>query len=143
MPFFGLVFLKKSQALSSDNFAQVDATHWVLDLSQTVTDYHDIRDVCVFLTAGAHQPRTSATSLTTRRAHVCRAFAVLPPDAALTVHVQAGTSEWEYRGALCNDTPSDVFPLQWPRDCDGNWAPGAKLGITVEPLVRDLIEQEK
>lgn len=52
------------------------------------------------------------------------------------MHVQAGASEWEYRGALCNDTPSDVFPLQWPRDSDGNWHPGAKIGITLEPLVR-------
>lgn len=54
MPVFGVVFLKKSQPLTSDNFTQVDATHWVLDLAQQgVADYTSIRDVSVFLTAGS------------------------------------------------------------------------------------------
>lgn len=76
---FGIVFLKNSQALPSDLFAQVDQTHWVLDLAQQgVVDYPSVRDVCVFLTAGAGPHITAPSSSVPWRESPSRA----PPGAS-------------------------------------------------------------
>ena len=39
-------------------------------------------------------------------------LAALDPSCALSLFVQAGGSEWQYRGCVCHPRPSEVFPLQ-------------------------------
>lgn len=114
LPLFGVVFVRRSFVIGSDAFTQTDATHWVLDVAALLPggDYTAVADVAVFLTAAA----------------------ALPLDFGLSLHVQAGTSGWEYRGCVSTVTPSEVFPTAWPREAAGNFAPGARVGITVEPL---------
>ena len=112
---FGIIFIKRSFVITSDSFTQVDATHWVLDLTALVgQSFVDVRDVCIFV------PDAN----------------LLPQDAGLSLHVRAGRSEWEYRGHVSNTTPSDVFPTAWPlADGELGAQPAvAQVGITVEPL---------
>jgi len=119
---FGVIFVRRSYVISSESFVQVDATHWVLDVSALVGcngEAADVRDVCLFV------PEAGG----------------LPCGAGLALHVQAGNSGWEYRGCVSDATPSDVFPTAWPLS-DGapvGCSPGrAQLGVSVEPLVRCL-----
>ena len=113
---FGVIFVKRSFVIPSTSFTQVDATHWTLDVSAlTGGAFGEVRDVCLFVPGGG----------------------LLPPEAGLALHVQSGGSGWEYRGAVSNATPSEVFPTAWPRPegGDGYW-PTAQVGVSVEPLVR-------
>ncbi len=112
---FGIIFVRRSFVIGSEAFTQVDATHWVLDLTQLVgAAFADVRDVCLFVPGGG----------------------LLPPDAGLALHVRAGNSDWEYRGAVSNATPSDVFPTAWPLAGGLALPPSAHVGVSVEPLVR-------
>ena len=113
---FGVIFVKRSFVIPSTSFTQVDATHWTLDVSSlTGGAFGEVRDVCLFVPG----------------------CGLLPPEAGLALHVQSGGSGWEYRGAVSNATPSEVFPTAWPRPegGDGYW-PTAQVGVSVEPLVR-------
>jgi hypothetical protein len=113
---FGIIFVKRSFVIPSEAFTQVDATHWVLDVSAlTGGAYIDVRDVCLFVPGGG----------------------LLPLDAGLALHVQAGDSGWEYRGAVSNALPSEIFPTAWPRPEGAlGYHPTAQVGVSVEPLVR-------
>lgn len=113
---FGIIFVKRSFVIASEAFTQVDATHWVLDVSAlTGGAYIDVRDVCLFVPGGG----------------------LLPLDAGLALHVQAGDSGWEYRGAVSNALPSEIFPTAWPRPEGAlGYHPTAQVGVSVEPLVR-------
>ena len=112
---FGVLFLKRSFVVPDSAFVQVDATHWTLDVSSLaalVGGYGEVRDVVLML--GSH--------------------GLLPQGAGLALHVQAGASGWEYRGAVCDATPSESFPTAWPRGEDDAYAPFAQLGVSLEPL---------
>ena len=112
---FGIIFVRRSFVIPSDAFTQVDATHWTLDVSALCGGAHaDVRDVCLFVPGAG----------------------LLPPGAGLALHVQAGDSGWEYRGAVCDATPSEVFPTAWPRAEGGAHHATARVGVSVEPLVR-------
>jgi len=110
---FGVVFVRRSSAISSDAFTQTDATHWVLNLSALAGDAActDVRDVCLFVPGGCS----------------------LPPDAGLSCHVSSGAA-FEYRGYVSNETPSDVFPTAWPLPVEGQSCLSYQLGVTLEPL---------
>jgi len=109
---FGICFLKRSFVLTSNDFVQVDATHWVLDLRQFVgPNFHEVKDVCLFLPNGS----------------------VVDSNSALSLYVQAGGSEWEYRGCVCIPRPSEVFPLQWPQG-SSDLSMSAQIGVSIEPL---------
>lgn len=104
----------KAVAITSDGFQQTDATHWTLDVGALAgAAWHACRDVCLFLAPGA----------------------VLPDGAGLAVHVQSGSSAWEFRGYISNAQPSEVLPTAWPRESDGSRGAGAVLGLTLEPLL--------
>jgi hypothetical protein len=117
---FGIIFVRRSFVISSDAFTRVDATHWTLDLSALLAaggagaHHADVRDVCLFVPGGG----------------------LLPDDAGLSLHVQAGSSGWEYRGAVSNAVPSEVFPTAWPRPEGGGHYATATVGVSIEPLVR-------
>eukprot|EP00240_Pyramimonas_obovata_P006765 CAMPEP_0118937992 /NCGR_PEP_ID=MMETSP1169-20130426/24479_1 /TAXON_ID=36882 /ORGANISM="Pyramimonas obovata, Strain CCMP722" /LENGTH=172 /DNA_ID=CAMNT_0006881801 /DNA_START=171 /DNA_END=689 /DNA_ORIENTATION=+ len=98
--------------MTDANLTQVDATHWVCDLRQFVgMNFYDVRDVCLFLPSGSG----------------------LDANSALSLYVQAGGSEWMYRGCVCSLRPSETFPLQWPPGSDNPQYP-AQIGISIEPL---------
>ena len=110
---FGIICVKKSFVIPSTSFVQVDATHWTLDVSALAGGaYGDVRDVCLFVPGAG----------------------LLPPGAGLALHVQAGDSGWEYRGAVSEAQPSDVFATCWPRPEGGGQHATAQLGVSVEPL---------
>lgn len=118
---FGCCFLKRSFVLTSNDFQQVDATHWVLDLRQLVgQNFHEVRDVCLFLPNGS----------------------VVDGNSALSLYVQAGGSPWEYRGCVCLPRPSEVFPLQWPEGSSNPNSP-AQIGISIEPLAEVSHREEQ
>jgi ribulose-phosphate 3-epimerase len=118
---FGAVFVRKSFVIPSTAFARTDHTHWTLDLRHCVGEasYADVRDVCLFIPDGN----------------------LLDDSQALALYVQAGNSEWEYRGCVSNGSPSEVFPLQWPTAPDGSLFLNATIGVSVEP-VADLAAKE-
>mmetsp|Transcript_11657 Transcript_11657/g.13864 ORF Transcript_11657/g.13864 Transcript_11657/m.13864 type:complete len:193 (-) Transcript_11657:98-676(-) len=121
--FFGVVFVKRSFVISSDQFVQVSPTHWTLDLASMIgqTQFHTVKDVCLFL------PNEQ----------------VLPPTHALSLYVQSGSEDWGYRGCVCNQRPSEVFPLQWPEAVvQSGGAIGAKVGIVIE-LLEDAASKEQ
>jgi hypothetical protein len=110
---FGIIFVRNSYVVPSESFTQVDATHWTLDVSALGGGaYADVRDVCLFVPAAG----------------------LLPPGAGLALHVQAGDSGWEYRGAVGEAQPSDVLATCWPRPEGGGQYATAQVGVSVEPL---------
>ncbi|EFN55405.1 hypothetical protein CHLNCDRAFT_134521 [Chlorella variabilis] len=125
-PPFAIFFSTKSCPIPSTSFVQADATHWVLDATNTVThDYHDLKEVALFLTQAG----------------------VLPPDLGLALYVSIGGADWSYRGErfVSNGHPSDVLPLSWPDPAGGLAAPPgpgfAQIGVSLEPLAA-LAEKE-
>ncbi|KAI3428790.1 hypothetical protein D9Q98_007609 [Chlorella vulgaris] len=121
---FAVFFTGKSTPIASTSFVQTDSTHWVLDATSTVLpDYHDLKEIALFLTAQG----------------------VLPPDMGLALYVSIGGADWSYRGFVSNTNPSDVLPLSWPDPPDGvppgPRPPGfAQIGVSLEPLA---VLQEK
>jgi hypothetical protein len=116
---FAACFPTKSCAIPNTSWTQIDATHWLLDVTSTVSQQHsDLKEIAFFLTA----PNS------------------LPPDAALALYVSVGgTNDYAFRGYLSNSQPSEVLPLSWPDPPDNAaGAPGqpgwAQIGISVEPL---------
>ncbi|KAL4858716.1 Protein Hikeshi [Chlorella vulgaris] len=115
---FAVFFTGKSTPIASTSFVQTDPTHWVLDATSTVLpDYHDLKEIALFLTAQG----------------------VLPPDMGLALYVSIGGADWSYRGFVSNTNPSDVLPLSWPDPPDGvppgPRPPGfAQIGVSLEPL---------
>lgn len=119
---FGVLFLKRTILVPVSAFVQVDATHWTLDVSTLaalVGGYGEVKDVVLVLGSPG----------------------LLPPGAGLALHVQAGASGWEYRGAVCDTTPSESFPTAWPRAEGDAYAPTAQLGVSLEPLA-ELAQRE-
>jgi protein Hikeshi len=113
---FAVCFIGKTCAIPSSAFTQVDPTHWLLDVTATISPQHDqLTEVSLFLTG----PN------------------VLPHDVALCLYVSLGGTEWAFRGHVSNAHPSEVLPLHWPDPPDVGVpaSPGwAKLGISLEPL---------
>ncbi|KAG7672601.1 hypothetical protein Ndes2526B_g08876 [Nannochloris sp. 'desiccata'] len=117
MALFAACFPTKSCAIPNTAWTQVDATHWLLDVTSTVSQQHtDLKEICFFLTA----PNS------------------LPPDAALALYVSVGGSDFSFRGYIANTHPSEVLPLSWPDPPSDNGPIGqpgwAQIGISVEPL---------
>eukprot|EP00242_Pyramimonas_sp_CCMP2087_P016583 CAMPEP_0198204714 /NCGR_PEP_ID=MMETSP1445-20131203/8163_1 /TAXON_ID=36898 /ORGANISM="Pyramimonas sp., Strain CCMP2087" /LENGTH=187 /DNA_ID=CAMNT_0043876725 /DNA_START=285 /DNA_END=848 /DNA_ORIENTATION=- len=118
---FGLCFLKWSGCMTDKDLVQVDPTHWVLDLRQFVgMNFLDVKDVCLFLPAQSP----------------------LEANSALSLYVQAGGSEWMYRGCVCSLRPSETFPIQWPLDSADPQFP-AQIGISIEPLAAVSQKEEQ
>ncbi|KAF5957961.1 hypothetical protein HYC85_005186 [Camellia sinensis] len=117
---FGVVFPDRSFPMDISNFAQIDPTHWILDMNTFVGDACDsIREVCIFLLNGLY----------------------LLPDKALAVYIQSLGSPLIYCGAVTVVLPSAVLSLRWPEPgvqmqlTSPNVAPlSAKIGISVEDL---------
>lgn len=115
-PLFGVFFVGHSYPVTSANFTQVDATHWVLDVCTSVLpNFWDLKEVALFLL----QPNS------------------LEPSAALGLYVKCGGADWDYRGCVHNGHPSDVMPLQWPLPAGATgMAPAAgavQVGVSIEP----------
>uniref|UniRef100_A0A061QT79 Hikeshi-like C-terminal domain-containing protein n=1 Tax=Tetraselmis sp. GSL018 TaxID=582737 RepID=A0A061QT79_9CHLO len=112
MALFGVFFVGQSFPITDQNFVRADPTHWVLDVTAAVKPQHEeLKEVAFFL------PQPGA----------------LDPNMGLGLYVSVGGSEWSYRGCICNAHPSEVMPLQWPKNLAGT--PGAaQIGISVEPL---------
>lgn len=88
---FGLLFVGVTGPITSNQFAQVDSTHWVLDCGNITSNYTDLKEVTLFLLPGS----------------------ALDPNAALGLYVKAGAAEqWAYRGCVHNSHPSEVMSLQ-------------------------------
>ncbi|KAK9820001.1 hypothetical protein WJX72_004989 [[Myrmecia] bisecta] len=121
-PLFGSFFVGHSFPITSANFVNVDATHWVLDVGATVNpDYQALKEVALFLLT----PGALDTSL------------------ALGLYISLGGAEWQYRGFVSNGHPSEVMPLQWPEAPVGLvMGPGmVQLGVSIEPYV-ELVQKE-
>lgn len=117
MALFAVVFPSYSFPITSEHFARVDQTHWVLDVCSLVRQqYWEVKEVALFLTA----PNS------------------LDPSLALGLYVKCGASDWMYRGCVHSGHPSDVMPLQWPAQEGGHVVPPApgyiQLGVSIEPL---------
>ncbi|WIA11762.1 hypothetical protein OEZ85_011856 [Tetradesmus obliquus] len=114
---FGVLFVGNSYPITSDYFAQVDPTHWVLDVCSLVKpQYWELKEVCLFLTA----PDT------------------LDPSLALGLYLKSGSGDWVYMGCCHSTHPSEVMPLRWPAQ-EGGYAvpPGPgfiQVGVSIEPL---------
>lgn len=114
---FGFLFPNRSYPMDASNCVQIDATHWVLDMSIFIgEEYRQVKEICVFLASEVG----------------------LPPEKALAVYVQSPGSQFQYCGAVDMRCPSAVFSLLWPSvDGGGHNATltTAKIGICVEDLV--------
>ncbi|GMP32424.1 hypothetical protein CsSME_00006184 [Camellia sinensis var. sinensis] len=135
---FGVVFPDRSFPMDISNFAQIDPTHWILDMNTFVRNpflstlsklqivkfnlvsinqsillcageaYDSIREVCIFLLNSLY----------------------LPPDKALAVYIQSPSSPFIYCGIVMVPEPGVQMQLTSP-----NAAPlSAKIGISVEDL---------
>lgn len=118
---FGVLFPARSFPMDASAFAQIDPTHWVLDMNHFVGEAYDqVKEMCIFL---------------------LNEFS-LPPEKALAVYVQSPGSPFQYCGAVHRGCPSAVLSLLWP-------SPGgqmqimapdagplsAKIGLSVEDVV--------
>eukprot|EP00192_Tetraselmis_astigmatica_P019221 CAMPEP_0117649494 /NCGR_PEP_ID=MMETSP0804-20121206/1002_1 /TAXON_ID=1074897 /ORGANISM="Tetraselmis astigmatica, Strain CCMP880" /LENGTH=253 /DNA_ID=CAMNT_0005455235 /DNA_START=389 /DNA_END=1149 /DNA_ORIENTATION=- len=56
----------------------------------------------------------------------------LDPSMGIGLYVSVGGSDWSYRGCVTVAHPSDVMPLEWPKNTSGGPA-AAQIGIAVEP----------
>jgi len=112
---FAITFLGTSFPIPDSSFARVDATHFVLDVGSTVTpDYQKLKEVCLFVTSPATLP---------------------DPSFALGLYISLGGQEWQFRGYVSVEHPSEVMPLQWPATGPFTVTAGTvQLGIAVEPL---------
>ncbi|XP_052197852.1 protein OPI10 homolog [Diospyros lotus] len=117
---FGVVFPNRSFPMDISTFAQIDTTHWILDMKTFVGEAYDsIRELCIFLLNGL----------------------TLPPEKALAVYIQSPGSAFLYCGAVTVARPSAVLSLPWPEP-GGQlqlMAPdasplSAKIGVSVEDL---------
>jgi len=111
MALFGVFFVGQSFPITNQNFVQADQTHWVLDVSTMVKpQYEELKEVALFLP----QPGS------------------LDPSMGIGLYVSVGGSDWSYRGCVTVAHPSDVMPLEWPKNTSGGPA-AAQIGIAVEP----------
>mmetsp|Transcript_47456 Transcript_47456/g.121129 ORF Transcript_47456/g.121129 Transcript_47456/m.121129 type:complete len:185 (+) Transcript_47456:361-915(+) len=111
MSIFGVFFVGKSFPVTDANFTRVDNTHWVLDVTVVNPAYEELKEVALFLTAPG----------------------AMDPQFGVGLYVSVGGSEWSYRGYVGSAHPSEVMPLQWPKNPTG--APGAaQIGISIEPI---------
>ncbi|MCO5572129.1 hypothetical protein L7F22_025880 [Adiantum nelumboides] len=119
---FGVLFPGRSFPMDATSFAQIDSTHWVLDMNLFVGEAFDqVKEMCIFL---------------------LNEFA-LPPEKALAVYVQSPGSPFQYCGAVQRACPSAVLPLLWPSPGSGQMqimAPDAapltaKIGLSVEDVI--------
>ncbi|KAK1314766.1 hypothetical protein QJS10_CPA06g02337 [Acorus calamus] len=113
---FGLVFPEKSYPLDPTSFAQIDPTHWVLDVTTTVGPgdaYRSLKEACLFLINGLS----------------------LPPDKALSLYIKSpgGTTPFVFCGAVHPSRPSAILSLPWP-DSSDEGGDSAKIGVSVEDL---------
>ncbi|EPS58163.1 hypothetical protein M569_16653 [Genlisea aurea] len=117
---FGVVFPNRSFPLDASTFAQIDPTHWLLDMNHFVGESYDsIREICIFLLNGFS----------------------LPPDKALALYIQSPGSTFLYCGAVTLSRPSAVLSLPWPDPVGLPLLtsaeappPSAKIGVSVEDL---------
>ncbi|KAI5073260.1 hypothetical protein GOP47_0011273 [Adiantum capillus-veneris] len=116
---FGVLFPGRSFPMDASSFAQIDSTHWVLDMNLFVGEAYDqVKEMCLFLLNEYS----------------------LPPEKALAVYVQSPGSAFQYCGAVQRACPSAVLPLLWPSPGSGQMqimAPDAapltaKIGLSVE-----------
>lgn len=99
---FGVLFPNRSYPMDASNFTQIDSTHWVLDMSVFVGESYDqVQEICVFL---------------------LDEFSI-PPEKALSLHVQSPGSQFQYCGAVYRACPSAVLSLLWPN-------PGGQMQLT-------------
>ena len=95
-------------------FVRLDTTHWLLDVCTAVhPDYTRLREVSLFLT----QP------------------GVLEPGMALGLYLSIGGADWQYRGFVSSERPSESMPLKWPPPSPMTAiGPGVvHVGIALEP----------
>ncbi|XP_047336295.1 protein OPI10 homolog [Impatiens glandulifera] len=110
---FGVVFPNRSFPMDISAFAQIDTTHWLLDMNTFVGEAYDsIREVCIFLLNGM----------------------TLPPDKALAVYIQSPGSQFFFCGAITLTRPSAVLTLPWPEPTADAVPLSAKIGVSVEDL---------
>ncbi|XP_020597542.1 protein OPI10 homolog [Phalaenopsis equestris] len=120
---FGVVFPDRSFPMDISAFSQIDPLHWLLDMNTFVgAAYYEVKDMCIFLLNSA----------------------LLPPEKALAVYVQAPGQPFLFCGAVHNTRPSAVLSLPWPpAPADiADAAAGAiqvgggaaKIGVSVEDL---------
>lgn len=111
---FGVIFIGASFPIAASAFTQADATHWVLDVSASVSQsWQTLKEVVLFL----GRP--------------------IGPEVGLGLYVAMGGGGWNFRGYASSDHPSDTFPLQWPHveTSQPTSAPQMlQLGVSVEPL---------
>eukprot|EP01024_Parvocaulis_polyphysoides_P044677 TRINITY_DN41336_c0_g1_i9.p2 TRINITY_DN41336_c0_g1~~TRINITY_DN41336_c0_g1_i9.p2 ORF type:complete len:118 (+),score=7.14 TRINITY_DN41336_c0_g1_i9:32-385(+) len=88
---FGVFFVGQSFPITNQHFTQVDPTHWVLDVASTVTtDLEKLKEVTLFLL----QPN------------------VMDQQLGLGLYVRGQNQDWQYRGYVSTQHPSEVMPLQ-------------------------------
>lgn len=119
MSLFAIFFSGKSCLIGDNAFTQVDPTHYVLDLASfgaSLPPPSELHDVGIMLL----KPNA------------------LPPDAAVSLYVSTGGSNWSFRGYISDTHPSDVLPLSWPDSNGGSNISQAKIGISLEPLAEVL-----
>lgn len=93
---FHVVFVGHSFPIDSAACVQTSATQWTLDVSAMVnTNFLMLKEVCLALSS----PNA------------------IDATAGLGLYVSVGGSEWQYRGGVYANRPSDVFPIQvsWRR----------------------------
>lgn len=113
---FGVLFLRKSFVLGGEAFDAAGPGRWTLDLRKFLPDaaaLDAVKEVCLFL-----QPHAPSQGL--------------GPEHALSLYVKAGSSAWSYRGSVTLASPSNAFPVQWPRDVGGMLGADAQIGVCLE-----------
>eukprot|EP01024_Parvocaulis_polyphysoides_P044674 TRINITY_DN41336_c0_g1_i3.p1 TRINITY_DN41336_c0_g1~~TRINITY_DN41336_c0_g1_i3.p1 ORF type:complete len:188 (+),score=20.50 TRINITY_DN41336_c0_g1_i3:32-595(+) len=118
---FGVFFVGQSFPITNQHFTQVDPTHWVLDVASTVTtDLEKLKEVTLFLL----QPN------------------VMDQQLGLGLYVRGQNQDWQYRGYVSTQHPSEVMPLQWSRlELQSTNQHQAQIGISVE-AISELSQKE-
>eukprot|EP01025_Chloroclados_australasicus_P012366 TRINITY_DN15687_c0_g3_i1.p1 TRINITY_DN15687_c0_g3~~TRINITY_DN15687_c0_g3_i1.p1 ORF type:complete len:190 (+),score=22.97 TRINITY_DN15687_c0_g3_i1:86-655(+) len=111
---FGVFFVGHSYPITNQHFVQVDLTHWVLDVASTVSqDLEKLKEISLFLI----QPNS------------------LDQQYGLGLYVRGKQQDWQYRGFVSTQHPSEVMPLQWSRlELESVNQHEAQIGISVEPI---------
>ncbi|GFP82079.1 hypothetical protein PHJA_000351200 [Phtheirospermum japonicum] len=119
---FGVVLPNRSFPLDISTFAQIDTTHWLLDMNHFVGESYDsITEICIFL----------INSFT------------LPSDKALAVYIQSPGSAFLFCGAVTVSCPSAVLSLPWPDPIAGSIRRAAAVRVTTAAATERLHKIER
>ena len=119
---FAVCFIGSSYPIPGDQFTAAGPSQLVLDVVAKVNpQFWELKEVALFLTAPS----------------------VLDVGTGLGLYIKVGAGEWQYRGCVHGQHPSEAMPLVWPEippGVTGGPPGGVLIGAQSLPDAVDLAQ---